>query len=256
MFGEVLPPMLTDLVIGKQPGKIVPRMNLIEMFNRIIMNKINEPETMNQLSRLITGLDIKGSRILRETLADILADLNRITLDKKTRLQSAEERLYHTLLLFGIGVDKKNGQLTIDENNNINLMNDYDLNQDVFKEISDAMKLFAAEIGRDGENNLALLFWSDSEKQQISAHPLGGCPMGNGAEDGVVNSFGQVFKGKTGVTTYENLYVVDGSIIPSALGVNPSLTISALAFRAAKQVLKDISIPPLRSGDVNKYLPK
>ena len=188
----------------------------------------------------------KSSRILRETLADILADLNRITLDKKTHLQSAEERLYHTMLLFGIGVDEKNGQLTIDEKNNINLVDDYDLSQNVFKEISDAMKLFAAEIGRDGENNLALLFWSDIEKRQISAHPLGGCPMGKGAEDGVVNSFGKVFKGKKGVTTYENLYVIDGSIIPTALGVNPSLTISALAFRAAKQVLKDVSKPPLQ----------
>jgi choline dehydrogenase-like flavoprotein len=36
---------------------------------------------------------------------------------------------------------------------------------------------------------------------------------------------------KTGKEKYERLYVTDGSIIPTFLGVNPSLTISVLAYR-------------------------
>jgi cholesterol oxidase len=60
----------------------------------------------------------------------------------------------------------------------------------------------------------------------ITPHPLGGCGMGNSLLDGVVNHACEVFN-------YKNLYVIDGAIIPEALGVNPSRTIGALAERAA-----------------------
>ncbi|MFL6373735.1 MAG: GMC oxidoreductase [Pyrinomonadaceae bacterium] len=66
--------------------------------------------------------------------------------------------------------------------------------------------------------------------QVLTAHPLGGCPMGNRAEDGVVDSFGQVFG-------YEDLFVADGSIIPGPVGPNPSMTIAALADRAADKII-------------------
>ena len=55
-----------------------------------------------------------------------------------------------------------------------------------------------------------------------TAHILGGCAMGNTEQDGVCD-----FKGK--VHGYNNMYVVDGSVIPANLGVNPSLTITAIA---------------------------
>jgi cholesterol oxidase len=61
----------------------------------------------------------------------------------------------------------------------------------------------------------------------ITPHPLGGCNVGKTADDGVVNHAGEVFG-------YRNLYVCDGSVIPEALGVNPSRTIAALGERTAK----------------------
>lgn len=60
----------------------------------------------------------------------------------------------------------------------------------------------------------------------VTPHPLGGCGMGSTALNGVVNHAGEVFN-------YKNLYVVDGAIVPEALGVNPSRTIGALAERCA-----------------------
>jgi cholesterol oxidase len=58
-----------------------------------------------------------------------------------------------------------------------------------------------------------------------TAHLLGGCPMGSSEEYGVIDHRHQVFG-------YPGLYVVDGSAVSGNLGVNPSLTIVALAERA------------------------
>jgi cholesterol oxidase len=60
----------------------------------------------------------------------------------------------------------------------------------------------------------------------VTPHPLGGCGMGDTPINGVVNHAGEVFN-------YKNLYVIDGAIVPEALGVNPSRTIGALAERSA-----------------------
>ncbi|MBV6452676.1 MAG: Cholesterol oxidase [Anaerolineales bacterium] len=62
-----------------------------------------------------------------------------------------------------------------------------------------------------------------------TAHILGGAPMGRNAEEGVVNENFQVHN-------YEGMYVIDGSIMPANPGVNPSLTITALAEYAMSKV--------------------
>jgi len=60
----------------------------------------------------------------------------------------------------------------------------------------------------------------------VTAHILGGCPIGKDAESGVIDTRHEVFG-------YPGLYVIDGSAIPANVGVNPSLTITAMAERAA-----------------------
>lgn len=72
----------------------------------------------------------------------------------------------------------------------------------------------------------------------VTAHPLGGCPISETATQGATNEFGQVFKADG--TVFGGLRVVDGSLIPSALGVNPLFTISALAERIADHQIQEL----------------
>jgi cholesterol oxidase len=65
----------------------------------------------------------------------------------------------------------------------------------------------------------------------LTAHILGGCPIGLDAESGVIDLDCQVHN-------YPGLYVVDGSIMPGNPGVNPSLTITALAEYAMSRMLE------------------
>ncbi len=75
-------------------------------------------------------------------------------------------------------------------------------------------------LGSIGENLLGL---------PTTAHILGGAPIGPNAEAGVVNE-------NLEVHNYPGLYIIDGSIMPANPGVNPSLTITALAEYAMSRI--------------------
>jgi cholesterol oxidase len=77
-------------------------------------------------------------------------------------------------------------------------------------------------LGSLGENLLGL---------PTTAHILGGAPMGRNVEEGVVNENFEVHN-------YEGLYIIDGSIVPANPGVNPSLTITALAEHAMSKITR------------------
>ena len=75
-----------------------------------------------------------------------------------------------------------------------------------------------------------------------TAHILGGAVIGHGPEDGVVDARQRVFG-------YENLLVCDGSAVPANVGVNPSLTITALAEHAMSAIpAKGGAEPSLPAG--------
>jgi len=59
----------------------------------------------------------------------------------------------------------------------------------------------------------------------LTAHILGGAPIGASADDGVIDAYHRVFG-------HPGLHVVDGAAVTANLGVNPSLTIAAQAERA------------------------
>lgn len=74
-------------------------------------------------------------------------------------------------------------------------------------------------------------------EQLVTVHPVGGCGMGDSAETGVVNDSCAVFIGD-GANTHDGLYVCDGSVMPTSLGLNPLLTISAVSERAMSLLIK------------------
>ena len=65
----------------------------------------------------------------------------------------------------------------------------------------------------------------------FSAHQMGGCPMGDDPSRSVVNSRGRHHD-------IDNLWITDGSVFPTSLGVNPQLSVYALARLFASEIVK------------------
>ncbi len=84
----------------------------------------------------------------------------------------------------------------------------------------EANQMAAEEIG-----GVAGSTWNETLEIPLTAHFIGGCPIGATEGDGVIDPFHRAYG-------YPSLHVVDGSAISANLGVNPSLTITAQAERA------------------------
>ncbi|MBZ5560913.1 MAG: GMC family oxidoreductase N-terminal domain-containing protein [Acidobacteriia bacterium] len=109
--------------------------------------------------------------------------------------------------------------------------------QPIFRKVNERLQGAAQALGGTFVENPT---WSKLfHRSLVTVHPLGGCVMAEDATGGVVNHKGQVFSSIQGNSVYENFYVCDGAIIPRPLGVNPLLTISALAERCAALIAKD-----------------
>ena len=109
--------------------------------------------------------------------------------------------------------------------------------QEIFKKVNENLiKVTEAHKGIFIKN----LIWSEFFGHDlITVHPLGGCAMGKDARCAVVNHKGQVFASLDGTEVYEGLYVIDGSVIPRPVGVNPLLTISAISERCCALIARD-----------------
>ncbi len=119
--------------------------------------------------------------------------------------------------------------------------------QPIFQRVNELLKQATIPLGATFVQNP---IWTEVFKHDlITVHPLGGCRMAENAESGVVNHKGQVFSGASGVAVHDSLYVCDGSIMPRSLGVNPLLTICALAERCLARLAQD------RGWQINYQLP-
>lgn len=121
------------------------------------------------------------------------------------------------------------------------------LEDPIYREIDATLDRFAQRLTDDRENRFVNVFVGRvadafNAKSIGLSHPLGGCRMGRSAADGVCDEFGRVFDASKdgGSGVYEGLYIADAARIPTALGVNPSLTISALALYTVQRIIDEL----------------
>lgn len=126
----------------------------------------------------------------------------------------------------GMGTDAADGEMCL-SGGNIDISWNSRHSRKMFNEMFKGLKELSAGIGGNYKTSL---LWAWPIRKLLTAHPLGGCVMSDDPEQGVVNEYGEVWN-------YQNLYISDGSIIPTALSVNPSATISALSERIAEHIV-------------------
>ena len=147
--------------------------------------------------------------------------------------------LNRAMTLLGIGHDRAEGEIRLDRDTPTVRWPDYG-KQPSHAELIRLMDQYARAFGGK--------FTPFTPARNYTAHPLGGCRMGASATSGVVNHRGQVFDASAsdqGGAVHAGLYVADASIMPTALGNNPLLTITALAERIAALIVNDPSHSPL-----------
>ena len=190
-------------------------------------------------------------------------------------IQISEQDLNNILLLSGMGTDTSDGTIKLQDqwknnpNRDMTALNTLDVNFDMnklvplFNKMRNSMKRISNHVGEKGGSSFSTPLWDPSDVNNnatIVLHNLGGCSMGKDRNNGVVDNFGKVYKGNgaTLTETYPEFYIVDGGIVPTALGVNSSLTISALAFRIAENIVTQTNLPieevPLSTETV--YFPR
>jgi cholesterol oxidase len=192
--------------------------------NRIFIEDLGYPDPFIWL--------LEGAIPRTNRLADLMIAAVTYLLDTvgagKGRISFEADRLFRGgattrfLPYLGMGSDAADGRLQLTDGH-IDLKWSHRGSRAMFGEMERALKSLSSSLG--GEYVTSLL-WRWPLRKLLTAHPLGGCVMGESKELSVTNSAGEVWD-------YPGLYVADGSLIPTALSVNPSLTISALAERVA-----------------------
>jgi cholesterol oxidase len=138
--------------------------------------------------------------------------------------------LNHSLMYLVMGHDDAGGRVELDTDTGQARIRWPGVgNQQLFRQ---ANRLMLEHAGGLGATYIENPVWAFAPMRTlITVHPLGGCPMGETHFTGVVNEHGQVYDQQGNV--HEGLCVADASIVPTALGVNPFLTISAFTERIA-----------------------
>jgi cholesterol oxidase len=216
-----------------------------------VMQKLAEDNGVDRFFDAIGGTlkslnEIFASTPVRNYPASAAADMS------ADRPASEEELTARMMCVVAQGKDDANGQFRL-ENNRLRMARTDGKrfhDDDIYKSIEQTLEKLAEKLRPDGSKDSFINPMSQmpgTKRLVLTSHPLGGCPMGESAASGAVDEWGRVFRqSDTGKAVYGGLYIADGSMIPTALGVNPSLTISAVALRVADKVLAEWDEIPAR----------
>jgi cholesterol oxidase len=146
--------------------------------------------------------------------------------------------LNSSMMYLCMAQDDSAGRIYLDGRNDLRIDWPGAGREPIFQQINQECFAHAKSLGASFIENPTwqLLPW----KTLVTAHPLGGCPMGEDGSHGVVDHIGKVFRDNTNAV-HDGLYVADGSIIRSALEVNPFLTISALTERIVENIITSLT---------------
>lgn len=179
----------------------------------------------------------KWIRQTRRYLADALGAPLRFELNKLLE----DGYLTHFLPYLGMGTDAADGRLYLNRSGELELDWSVRRSLPMFRRMLEHMHALSNSSGGQLMNSF---LWQTPVtrlplSKTLTAHPLGGCALSDTPLKGVTNDRGEVWG-------YRGLYVADGALMPAAIGVNPSATISAIAERVAFHMIHGRE---LREGD-------
>lgn len=171
--------------------------------------------------------------------------------ERQKEFSSEDEKTAKMMCVVAMGLDAANGKFTLGGDGETPLRlkrtDGKAFHEDpIYNDIRGSLSKLAGKLRTKGDKGFVNPFLTETAdalaaKAIVLSHPLGGCKMAADPNAGVVDDSGRVFDtSKPNGGVYSGLYVADASIVPTALGVNPSLTISALALRVADKVLEEV----------------
>jgi len=188
-------------------------------------------------------------KYLKKRLLKLPGEVFRNNLERADVFKSEEERISNFMCVVSMGRESSEGQFRLGKKGETPLRISKPggkkfWDDPVYTAIEESLKQLGKKLRPSEDHKFYNPLLNPAAKaagvESIAlSHPLGGCRMGKSAADGVVDEYGRVFdKTKTGEQPfYGGLYIADASIIPTALGVNPSLTISALSLRIVEKMI-------------------
>jgi cholesterol oxidase len=185
-----------------------------------------------ELAWLLEGMQTpgwlqRGARFVRDLVKKTLGRDPDTDLGKELHdLLGGADLSSRTMPIVAMGRDEPDGKFRLD-GNRLHLDWSRDAARAYFDNVEAVARSLARELGGKFIRHIPTYFFG----RAVTVHPLGGCPMGRSAADGVVDSYGKSF-------VHDGLYVVDGSIMPGPVGPNPAFTIAAVADRAASRIAK------------------
>lgn len=187
-------------------------------------------EAARRVLALLPGTDTDNRPIL--DWFDNVQELRRVARDIQFDARGA---LNHTMAYLVMADDPADGRMSL-KGDDVSIdwpaAGDFPIFEQINQEVFEHAKVLGAK-------SIGNPVWSFLQLHHlITAHPLGGCPMGESHTTGLVDDLGLVFD-RNGAK-YKGLYIADGSIIPTAVGVNPFLTISALSERIADHLVQEL----------------
>ena len=172
---------------------------------------------------------------------------------------SYEGAVHNTQVLLTMAHDDGAGEIQLDDHGRPRVHWPGVARQRIFADIARRGEELARALGATWiENPISRRLLGEN---LITVHPLGGCIIATDRDSGVVDHKCRVFDGSADdpAAVHDGLYVCDGAALPSPVGVNPLLTISAVAERAAIHLAKDrgwsFDVQPKADAPVRRAAP-